>query len=111
MPQLKAFTESFSHNGVRFVPSSRTYFEMLPEAADKGLALRKLVHLLGLRQEDSVAVGDYYNDMELLSSAGAAIVPENAPGEIQQLASHVVCHCRLGAVAEAIEWIERRMQI
>ncbi len=108
MPEVQAFVETFPHEDVRFVPSSQNYYEMLPRHADKGVALQKLVDLLGMRRENSCAVGDYYNDVELLSAAGMAVVPANAPEEIQNMADCVVCHCRQGAVAEAIEWMTNK---
>lgn len=110
MPEIQDFVKIFSHEGVRFVPSSKNYYEMLPQDADKGKALQKLMDLLGLRKENSCTVGDYYNDVELLSAAGMAIVPSNAPAEIREMADCVVCHCRDGAVADAIKWIEDHLK-
>lgn len=110
MPEIQGFVKTFSHKEVRFVPSSKNYYEMLPKDTDKGKALQKLTDLLGLRKENSYAVGDYYNDIELLSAAGMAVVPSNAPMEIQKIADCVVCHCRDGAVADAIAWIESRLK-
>ena len=110
MPEIQDFVKTFSHDRVRFVPSSKNYYEMLPQDADKGKALQKLTDLLRLRKENSCAVGDYYNDIELLSEAGMAIVPSNAPVEIQAMADCVACHCRDGAVADAIAWIEDRLK-
>lgn len=110
MPDVQTFVKTFSHQEVRFVPSSKNYYEMLPKDANKGKALQKLTDLLRLRKENSCAVGDYYNDIELLSAAGMAVVPSNAPVEIQEIADCVVCHCRDGAVADAIAWIENRLK-
>lgn len=107
MEQVRAYMETIPHQRVRFVPSSSYYLEMLPEEADKGTALKRLTAMLDLDQNNSYAIGDYYNDIELLRAAGVGIVPQNAPMDIQKLAGHVVCRCELGAVADAIAVIER----
>ena len=58
--------------------------------------------------ENVYAIGDYYNDTELLEAAGVSVVPENAPDDLKEQADLVVGHCYQGAVADLIEEIERR---
>lgn len=109
MDRVRAYTETFSQQEVRFVSSSSNYFEMLPVGADKGLALKRLTVWFDINQKNSYAVGDYYNDIELLSVAGNRVVPQNAPLDIQRMADHVVCRCGQGALADAIEWMEHQL--
>ena len=105
---LEAFSATFPHPGVRFVSSSENYLEMLPEQASKGNALVKAAELAGFRMENVYAIGDYYNDTELLEAAGVSVVPENAPDDLKEQADLVVGHCYQGAVADLIVEIERR---
>lgn len=105
---MEAFAASFPHPGVRFVSSSENYLEMLPEQASKGNALRKAAALAGFPMKNVYAIGDYYNDAELLQAAGVAVVPENAPDDLKARADLVVGHCYQGAVADLVEEIERR---
>ncbi|MDR3645533.1 MAG: HAD hydrolase family protein, partial [Clostridia bacterium] len=84
------------------------YFEMLPEGASKGETLLRLAQMLGIKKENTAAVGDYYNDIELVSSAGTGFAPAGAPQEVKAAAGHVVGSCEDGAVADVIEYLERR---
>jgi Cof subfamily protein (haloacid dehalogenase superfamily) len=105
-----AFIGTFPHDDVRFVKSSANYLEMLPVNADKGRALKKAAELYGYSIENVYAIGDFYNDVELLKAAGFAAVPENSPDDLKRQADLVVCHCNDGAVADLIEYIERKTE-
>jgi Cof subfamily protein (haloacid dehalogenase superfamily) len=104
-----AFTETFEHDDVRFVTSCENYLEMLPADADKGIALKKLMDICGYSAENVYAIGDYYNDVELLQAAGFAAMPKNSPDELKHHADLIVCDCGDGAVADLIEYIEREV--
>ncbi len=105
-----AFTKTFEHKAVRFVTSSPYYLEMLPVNADKGSALNEVIRLGGFSREQVYAIGDYYNDVELLKAAGFAAMPQNAPDDLKHLADLVVCSCDDGAVADLIEYIEQKVE-
>lgn len=94
--------------GVRFVASGDIYFEMLPEGVDKGLGLKELILRTNFRRENVFAIGDYFNDLELLKEAGVSAVPENAPEKLKAVADYTVCHCYDGAVADFIGLIEEK---
>ncbi len=83
---------------------------MLPAGIDKGVALKKLAERYGLSVNQIYAIGDYYNDIELLQAAGFAAMPQNAPEDLKHLADLVVCSCDDGAVADLIEYIEQKVQ-
>ncbi len=106
--EIMAYTKEMGTKGVRFVASSDRYWEMLPEGADKGSGITRLAELYGYPMERVAAIGDYYNDLEMLQTAGITAVPENAPGELRQYADVVVCHCCDGAVADFVEFLETR---
>lgn len=108
--EIIAFTDTFEHEDVRFVTSSAYYLEMLPAGADKGRALKKLIDLCGFSTEQVYAIGDYYNDIELLQAAGFAAMPQNSPDDLKHLADLVVCSCDDGAVADLIEYIEQKVK-
>lgn len=108
--KIIAFTETFAHPEVRFVTSSAYFLEMLPLQANKGDALRRLVRMLGFEMKNVYAIGDYYNDVELLKAAGVSAMPQNAPDELKPNADLLVCGCSDGAVADLIETIERTVK-
>lgn len=108
--KMVAFTETFEHEDVRFVLSCENYLEMLPTQADKGSALKRIISSCGFPMENVYAIGDYYNDIELLQAAGFAAMPQNSPDELKKYADMVVCDCSEGAVADLIEYIERKAE-
>lgn len=110
-PAIKAFTESLAPQGVRFVASSDRYWEMLPEDAHKGTGIQRLAQVCGYSLAQVAAIGDYYNDMEMLRTAGITAAPSNAPEEIRRMAGFVAGPCDEGAVADFIEKLEAQFAV
>lgn len=104
--ELQRYVESLSLEGVQCLRSSSIYFEILPDGLSKGIALEKLVKLLDIEIEKTVAVGDYYNDIDLIVRAGVGLAVENAVDELKEAADFTLSDCTEGAVAEAVEYLE-----
>ena len=94
--------------GVRFVFSDTTMFEMLPEGSSKGSAIERLAAITGVERENIVAIGDYYNDLEMLEYAGLSAAPADAPEDIKAAVDLIVCPCGEGALADLVEYLEER---
>lgn len=92
--------------GVRFVFSDTSMYEMLPEGSSKGSAIEKLTILAGIKRENIVAIGDYYNDLEMLKFAGLSAAPADAPEDIKAAVDLIVCNCAEGALADLVEHLE-----
>lgn len=103
--RVASFAGIFRHSEVQFVLSSENYLEMVPSGVNKGTGLKKVIELCGFSRDNVYAIGDYYNDTELLESSGFAAVPENAPDPLKSNADLVVCGCAAGAVADLIAYI------
>jgi len=63
-----------------------TILDILPPGCSKGAALRRLAKLRGLSPEEIVAIGDNWNDLEMLEFAGRAIVVANGAPDFVDLA-------------------------
>lgn len=98
--ELVAFSQRQPYPGVYFIPTGSHYFEMLPEGVTKGSALRELCAHLKLAVPNSVAIGDYYNDLEMMQTAGLAVAMNNAPREIKLAADEVTGSAADGGVAQ-----------
>lgn len=101
---------NFEHTGCFYVFSGPIYFEILPEGATKGAAVKILADMLGIAHEKIMGIGDYYNDLELLEASAFSAVPSGAPDDLKQAADLVVCPCEHGAVADFIEYIETQFE-
>lgn len=100
--EVEKYANSMPHEGVWYVASSLIYLEMLPYGANKGSALKKLTKYLAMKDQNTYAIGDYYNDVDLLSEAHFSAVPGNAPSIIKDIADRVVCRCEQGAIRDFI---------
>ena len=55
-----------------------TLIDILPPNASKGSGLKKLAEINGIDQNEVMAIGDNFNDIEMLEFAGTAVVMGNA---------------------------------
>lgn len=108
LKQVEAFLERRGHTGSQLVFSNVIFLEVLPEGVSKGTSMLRVARMLGIDRQNVAAIGDYYNDLEMLRLAGIGIVPANAPSDIQAAAAKVVGRCETGAVADVIEWLEQK---
>jgi len=66
------------------------YQELLPRDVNKGTGVRALRALPIYKGRTFIAVGDYWNDMELLEAADIPCCPENAIDEVKAVCAHVL---------------------
>ncbi len=84
--------------------SAPFYLEILLHGVNKGTAINALCKYYGIKKENVMAIGDYYNDIDMFKAAGISVAVNNAPEDIKALATYVTnADCEHGAVAEAIE--------
>lgn len=87
--------------------SNPTFLEILPHGANKGTALtaaRKLPQYAG---KTVFAIGDYYNDIELIEAANVACAPANAITEVKARANIITNDNNHDAIADLIQFIEK----
>lgn len=59
-----------------------TILDILPPGCSKGMALRQLAEQRGVRREEILAMGDNWNDLEMLEFAGQAVVMANSAPDL-----------------------------
>jgi len=59
-----------------------TILDILPPGCSKGSALRRRAERCGIDREAIVAIGDNWNDLEMLASAGTAVVMANGAPDL-----------------------------
>jgi Cof subfamily protein (haloacid dehalogenase superfamily) len=79
------------------------FLETTQAGVNKGDAIDYLVKLLGITSENVLAIGDNYNDVEMLAYAGIGVAMGNAPEDVQSLGDWVAPHVDEDGVAVAIE--------
>ena len=106
MEYLKNIAEAMESilDGVSISFSSNRYLEMNRAGVDKGLALQELAKHLHIPIEETIAIGDNYNDIGMLKVAGLSIAMANATQEIKEICDYVtIADHNQGGVGEAIE--------
>ncbi|MEH2084572.1 MAG: Cof-type HAD-IIB family hydrolase [Nostoc sp.] len=84
--------------------SVATFFEVTNASVNKGTAIRYLAEeLLGLQLANVMAIGDNFNDVEMLEYAGLGVAMGNAPAAVQAIAKWVAPSVEEDGVAVAIE--------
>ncbi len=86
------------------ITKSKPYFlEITEGSVNKGVALAALAERLGIPQQDVMAIGDSFNDLEMIQYAGLGVAMGNARQEIKEQADIVTVSNEEDGVAEAIE--------
>ena len=84
--------------------SSGRYLEFNAIGIDKGYGLRWLANYLNMTSEEVVAIGDNYNDVEMIKEAGLGVSVLCATDDIKELSDYVTeVDYDQGAVKEVIE--------
>jgi Cof subfamily protein (haloacid dehalogenase superfamily) len=71
------------------VRSEPTKLEFLPPGVSKGTALREMVAGLGIEITEVIAVGDNWNDLEMIEAAGLGVAMADAPEGVRARADHI----------------------
>lgn len=84
-----------------FLATNSIYLEIMPAGIGKASGLQDMCTLLGEPIQNTLVIGDYYNDLEMMQQAGYSVAVANAPAEVKAAANEVTtCTCVEGAVGE-----------
>lgn len=89
--------------------SKPTYLEMVNPLANKGAALSYLAGMLGIKQEEVMAIGDSNNDIDMLKYAGWGVAMGNASDKVKAAAKFVTkCNDEDGVAEAVIKYVLER---
>ena len=84
--------------------SANRYIEFNRRGVNKGAGLLSLAGLLGVRPEETIAVGDNFNDLPMIRAAGLGVGVRNTVEEMKPLCDYITqATNNESAVAEVIE--------
>ena len=90
--------------GTKYLEQDFTLLDILNPAASKGAGVAAAAAELGVDRDEIMAIGDNYNDLEMLLFAGVGVVMANAPLTLREIAGlHPTASNREDGVALAIE--------
>ena len=86
------------------ISKSKPYFlEFSHPQATKGYALQALAEFYGIKKEEVIAIGDSYNDLEMLDYAGLGVMVANARESLRDKADYITSGTNGDGVVEVIE--------
>jgi Cof subfamily protein (haloacid dehalogenase superfamily) len=83
--------------------SKPTYLEVMDPRGSKSNALRFLIERMKIGREEIIAMGDNFNDREMIQFAGMGVAMGNAPDEIKSVADYVTDTNNNDGVRKALE--------
>lgn len=86
--------------------TSPVTLEIVQKGVNKGSAVEKLASILNIDVAHTAAIGDYYNDVEMLKRVAHPACCGQAPDDIKGICEYVTCHCNNGAVADFIKYLQ-----
>lgn len=88
---------------LNIVRSKPSLIEIIKKGVSKGATLAKFAKRLGVDADEVIAIGDSYNDVEMLEYAGLGVAMANAYDEIKRRADYVTASNNNNGVAKVIE--------
>ncbi|HPE68557.1 MAG TPA: HAD family hydrolase [Thermotogota bacterium] len=78
------------------------FLEFFGPKVSKGIAFERLLDLFGVPAENTVFIGDNFNDVPLMERVGMPVAMANAPAEVKAICKLVVSDNNSDGVAQAI---------
>lgn len=101
---LVSLSQQYTVEQLYFTKSVATFFEATNPRANKGNAVKYLAEeVLGLQAENVMAIGDNFNDLEMIQYAGIGVAMGSAPDGVKAAANWVAPDVESDGVAIAIE--------
>jgi Cof subfamily protein (haloacid dehalogenase superfamily) len=103
LADLKAILAQRYGKMIHLAKSKPIFLELTEITVNKGVALANLANFYGIAREEVMAVGDSYNDIEMIEYAGLGVAMGNARTEVQSKADVITGTNQEDGVAQALE--------
>ncbi|MFN5563660.1 MAG: HAD family hydrolase, partial [Pseudanabaena sp.] len=101
---LRVLKDRYTPQQLYLTKSVATFFEATNPIANKGTAVKHLAeNILGFDRSQVLAIGDNFNDLEMIEYAGIGVVMGNAPEGLKPLGDWVAPTVENDGAAVAIE--------
>ena len=86
---LEILLRNYLGDDVTLFTSKPYFLELLPAFTDKGVAVAKIAEMLGVKREETLAIGDSMNDEAMIRWAGLGVAMINGDERIKSIAGCV----------------------
>lgn len=87
--KIQAHLKDIYNGALNIYPSKPTYLEVMESSGSKAKAIKFISERFGLAPTEIIAMGDNYNDYEMIRFAGMGVAMGNAPEEIKAAADYI----------------------
>jgi 5-amino-6-(5-phospho-D-ribitylamino)uracil phosphatase len=94
--------ERLGLHGVSYFVGWKCWLDIAPEGVDKAAGLEVACQRYGVAAKDVLAIGDGYNDIEMLQWAGRGVAMGGAPPDVLAAADHVTGYFAEDGTAEEL---------
>jgi Cof subfamily protein (haloacid dehalogenase superfamily) len=101
---LKMAKEKFSTQ-VAITESKPVYIEFMAKGVSKGVALKKVAKEMGIERKRVVAIGDNWNDLEMIKWAGLGVMMAHSSDELKEAADLIAPSTEEGGVSLLLQEI------
>lgn len=106
MPEFIKFVDAAFEGQGNLVQSDKIFYELMPDGVTKGTSLKKLARILGGCGMKTAAIGDNYNDIDMLRAADFSFAAGNALDDVKSAAQKVVSDNNNSVVRDAVEYLD-----
>ena len=89
--------------GLELAYSSANFLEVNADGVSKGNALREVAKRLGFSLENTLALGDYYNDLPMLQAVGIPVVPASCEEGMKAFGFYQTVPCGSNPLTAAVD--------
>ena len=97
------YAEASPVDGARAVVSAPEFLEFMDEAVSKSEGLKTVAAYYGIKREEIIAIGDNFNDLDMIKYAGLGVAMGNAPDDIKAAADYVTLSNEEDGIKKVIE--------
>lgn len=84
------------------------YIECMAQGIDKAKSLSAICKILNIKQEETIAFGDGYNDLSMIEWCGLGVAMENAVDEVKSRANYITKSNNDNGVAYCLNELEEK---
>jgi len=104
--RVRIFARENCPEDLRLMDTHRKFMEFSTTYTDKGTAILKLADMLEIPHSNVCAIGNYYNDLEMIKSAGIGAFVNDSPDDLKSFADFITDKdCQNGGFAEFVDYI------
>lgn len=91
------------HEKIRAVPGGKYWFNIIQKNVDKGVALKELMEMYGVTDEEVLVIGDNMNDICMLSIVTNSMAIGNAVQEVKDICRYTADTCMNDGVLQVLK--------